>query len=79
MSPTTMTMQDTTSGMLWDQLHGWYQQQGSFLFVCFHTSCNVKWLYWLHQLEKKPVALLRVTCMLGTLELNSNSQALDLG
>lgn len=44
MSPTTMTMQDTTSGMLCDQLHGWYQQQGSFLFACLFShllQCEV--------------------------------------
>lgn len=33
MSLMPMTMQDTPSGMLCDQLHGWYQQQGSFIFL----------------------------------------------
>lgn len=73
-------MQHTTSGMLCDQLHGWYQQQGSFifLFVCFQTSCNVMAVM-APPMEMKPVALLRVTCMLGRLELNSNAYVLDLG
>lgn len=35
MSLTTMAMQDTTSWMLCDQLHGRYKQQSSFIFCLF--------------------------------------------
>lgn len=62
-----MPMQDTTSGMLCDQLHRWYQQQGSFIFCLFSDQFQCEVAIMASPTGEGPVALLSVTCMLGTL------------